>query len=40
MRSTSSSSSEASQLSVKAARELRAYASSFEQVRMQRRRSY
>ncbi|KAJ2893860.1 uncharacterized protein MKZ38_008147 [Zalerion maritima] len=40
MQSSSSTGSEAPQLSDKATRELRAYASSFEQVRTQRRRSY
>lgn len=40
MKSASSSASESGQLSEKAAKELRAYASSFEQARMQRRRSY
>jgi hypothetical protein len=40
MQSTSSAGSESAHLSDKAKRELRAYASSFEQVRMQRRRSY
>lgn len=40
MRSTSSAGLDAAQLSEKAARELRAYARSFESVRLQRRRSY
>jgi len=40
IQSSSSTASEAPQLSDKATRELRAYASSFEQVRTQRRRSY
>jgi len=40
MRSTSSAGGEGNQLSEKAKRELRAYASSFESVRLQRRRSY
>ena len=40
MRSNSSASLDAQQLSEKAARELRAYARSFESVRLQRRRSY
>ncbi|VBB77908.1 Putative protein of unknown function [Podospora comata] len=40
MRSTSSAGLDAAQLSDKAARELRAYARSFESVRTQRRRSY
>ncbi|KAL0940769.1 uncharacterized protein CTRU02_203532 [Colletotrichum truncatum] len=40
MQSTTSSNSDASQLSEKARRELQAYAVSFEQVRLQRRRSY
>ncbi|KAK0747605.1 hypothetical protein B0T21DRAFT_277499 [Apiosordaria backusii] len=40
MRSTSSAGLDAVQLSEKAARELRAYARSFESVRNQRRRSY
>lgn len=40
MRSSSSIGSDAGQLSDKARRELHAYASSFEQVRLQRRRSY
>jgi hypothetical protein len=40
MRSTSSAGLDSAQLSDKAARELRAYARSFESVRNQRRRSY
>lgn len=40
MRSSSSAGLDAAQLSEKAARELRAYAHSFESVRLQRRRSY
>jgi hypothetical protein len=40
MRSNSSAGLDAAQLSEKAARELRAYARSFESVRLQRRRSY
>jgi hypothetical protein len=41
MRSNSSAAAlDAAQLSEKAARELRAYARSFESVRLQRRRSY
>ncbi|KAK4122628.1 hypothetical protein N657DRAFT_574967 [Parathielavia appendiculata] len=40
MRSNSSAGLDATQLSEKAARELRAYARSFESVRLQRRRSY
>ncbi|KAK4133054.1 hypothetical protein BT67DRAFT_443414 [Trichocladium antarcticum] len=40
MRSSSSAGLDAQQLSEKAARELRAYARSFESVRLQRRRSY
>lgn len=40
IRSTSSAGLDASQLSEKAARELRAYARSFESVRLQRRRSH
>lgn len=40
IRSTSSAGLDAAQLSDRAARELRAYAHSFESVRLQRRRSY
>ncbi|KAK0705253.1 hypothetical protein B0H67DRAFT_499387 [Lasiosphaeris hirsuta] len=40
IRSSSSAGLDAAQLSEKAARELRAYARSFESVRLQRRRSY
>jgi len=40
IRSTSSTGLDATQLSEKAARELRAYANSFESVRLQRRRSH
>ncbi|KXX80804.1 hypothetical protein MMYC01_202931 [Madurella mycetomatis] len=40
MRSNTSAGLDAAQLSEKAARELRAYARSFESVRLQRRRSY
>ncbi|EQB45252.1 hypothetical protein CGLO_15901 [Colletotrichum gloeosporioides Cg-14] len=40
MQSTTSSNADASQLSDKARRELQAYAVSFEQARLQRRRSY
>lgn len=40
MRSTSSAGLDSAQLSEKAARELRAYARSFESVRLQRRRSH
>ncbi|TEA12797.1 hypothetical protein C8034_v005611 [Colletotrichum sidae] len=40
MQSTTSSATDASQLSDKARKELNAYANSFEQARLQRRRSY